>query len=150
MIIKILFVKRLYLMTTVNILNALKTINMLNTFQDLLVSAYYYILIADGMVDPKELTFGNRMIEKEGIQKDDFENKLDELSNQETSIVEKYIKDSLKKESHENQLKVVAYMVKIADSDGVKDPHEMTSIQSITDELNLHVNDIIKAKEKLI
>ena len=122
---------------------------MLNTFQDLLVSAYYYILIADGMVDPKELTFGNHMIAKEGIDKSDFSDKLDDLSNQETNVVRDYLKEGLKNESRENQLKIVAYMVKIANADGNRDPHEMTSIQDLTKDLNLHVNDIIQAKTKL-
>ena len=122
---------------------------MLNTFQELLISAYYYILIADGMVDRKELSFGNLMIEKEKINKADFEDKLDELSDRDVDQIREEIKHSLKNQPHEKQLKIVAYMVKIADADGVKDPHEMTSIQRIMQGLNLHVNDIIKAKRDL-
>ena len=122
---------------------------MLNTFQELLISAYYYILIADGMVDRKELSFGNLMIEKEKINKADFEDKLDELSDRDVDQIREEIKQSLKNQPHEKQLKIVAYMVKIADADGVKDPHEMTSIQRIMQGLNLHVNDIIKAKRDL-
>lgn len=122
---------------------------MLNTFKKTLIEAYYYIMIADGLVDPRELSFGNLMIEKEEITREDFEKELDEMSITDVGEIKEKLKTSMQSLTKEQQLKLVAYMVKIADADGTKDPSEMTSIQKVMEGLDLHINDIIKMKQQL-
>ena len=122
---------------------------MLNTFKKTLVEAYYYIMIADGLVDPRELSFGSLMIEKEGITREDFEKELDEMSITDVDVITQNLRESMLALTKEQQLKIVAYMVKIADADGTKDPSEMTSIQRVMEGLELHINDIIKMKQQL-
>ncbi len=122
----------------------------MDNFQKTLIEAYYYIIIADGMLDPKELSFGNLMIEKENIERSEFEDELDELANTNVDIIKKQLRDHLSELPKEQQLKIVAYMVKIADADGSKDPSELTSIQKIIEGFELHINDIIKMKQQLI
>ncbi len=119
-------------------------------FRETLVIAYYYIIIADGIIDPKEVEFGKSMIVKEGIEKDDFDKKIEILKDTSQVHIKDMLKDAMKKLSAVEQVRIIAYMSKIADSDGFRDPSEMSSIQEIYKELHLHLNDIIREKESII
>jgi len=120
-----------------------------NSFRETLVIAYYYIVIADGIIDPREVAFGENMIKKEGIEKADFSKKIEILKNTSHENIKEMLKDSLKKLNPVQQVRIIAYMSKVADSDGYRDPSEMSSIQEIYKELHIHLNDIIREKEAI-
>ncbi len=121
-----------------------------NAFRESLVIAYYYIVIADGIIDPREIEFGETMIKKEGIDKGDFDKKIEILKNTSKDHIKEMLKDCMKKLTPIEQVRIIAYMSKVADSDGRRDPSEMSSIQEIYKELHLHLNDIIREKESIV
>lgn len=120
------------------------------TFQETLVIAYYYIINADGVIDPKEVTFGEMMIKKENIRAADYHTKIQELKNLGQDRLKSLLKEMMTKLNSVQQVKVVAYMSKIADSDGFRDPSEMSSIQDIYNGLHIHLNDVIRVKESIV
>lgn len=120
------------------------------TFKETLVIAYYYIINADGIIDPKEVSFGEQMIKKEDIRASDYHTKLEELKSLSHNELKLKLKDMMTKLNSVDQVKIIAYMSKVADSDGYRDPAEMSSIQEIYNGLHIHLNDIIRVKESIV
>ena len=119
------------------------------TFKETLVIAYYYIINADGIIDPKEVAFGERMMKTEKINETDYNLKLEELKALDHEQLKTILKQAIKELNTVEQVKIIAYMSKIADADGYRDPSEMISIQDIYSDLHIHLNDIIRVKETI-
>ena len=120
------------------------------TFKETLVVAYYYIINADGIIDPKEVSFGEKMIKKENIRESDFNLKIEELKSLDHEQLKDMLKGLIKHLNTVEQVRIVAYMSKAADADGFRDPAEMSSIQDIYKELHIHLNDVIRVKETIV
>ena len=120
-----------------------------DNYTEALITGYYYVLIADGKVDPKELHYGKAMIEKEGITLETFESALDKLSKVKASKIMDMLLEKLDKLEVEKQTRVIAYMIKVSNADGERDASEISSIQDITNHFSIHINDIISMKEKI-
>ncbi len=119
-------------------------------FKETLIKAYYYISSADGAFDDKELEFGDKMIQKESIDKSEFQKKIDSYNCDTPECIIHSLKDDLKKLNRNEQIKIIAYMSNIANSDGFMDPSEWKMIYNLyKNELNLDLEEIIKA-QKLI
>lgn len=121
----------------------------LNHFQRTLVKAYYYLVIIDGKVDPKELTFGSEMIHKEGIYRDMFEELLDSFSLMPGEQIKSSLIDEIRMLTQPEQIKIVAYMSSLADVDGVTDVSEKDIIHDLCFELQIDFKEIINARQDL-
>ncbi len=121
-----------------------------STFKEALVIAYYYIINADGIIDPKEVSFGQRMIKQENIRESDYNTKLEELKSLSHEDLKHALKEIMKKLNSVEQVRIIAYMSKVADADGYRDPSEMSSIQDIYSDLHIHLNDVIRVKESIV
>ena len=115
-----------------------------------LVTLYHLLINADGYVDEKELRMGKVMKKHENI--DDWEfnyhlKKVAELTNDE--ILDICI-ESLKKCDYNDQVKAIAWMSLIANSDGFMAPEEWKLIYRIyNNELHLRLSDILDTQKVL-
>ena len=122
----------------------------LNTFKETLVKAYFYISSADGKIDQKEVEMGNKMIAKELIDKKEFEKKIESYQCETPECIINSLKDDLKKLKREEQIKIIAYMSNIANSDGFMDPAEWKMIYNLyKNELNLTLEEIISMQKQI-
>lgn len=121
----------------------------LSFFQKTLIKAYYYLIIVDGMVDPKELSFGSHMIETEGIDRENFEILLDTLNDESPEKVKSSLIEDIQQLSKDEQVKIVAYMSNLADADGITDVSEKDIIHDLYHELHLDFKEITKARQYL-
>lgn len=121
----------------------------LNRFKKTLIKAYYYTVIVDGKVDPKELTFGSDMILKEGVKREDFDEMLDALSSVPREEVRFSLAEDIKQLPKDEQIKVMAYMSSLADADGDTDVSEKDIIHELCYKLGIDFKDIIHARQNL-
>lgn len=121
----------------------------LSPFQKTLIKAYYYLIIVDGMVDPKELSFGSQMIETEGIDRGNFEDMLDTLNDEPSEDVKASLIHDIQQLSKSEQVKIVAYMSNLADADGITDVAEKDIIHDLYHELHLDFKEITNARQYL-
>lgn len=121
----------------------------LSAFKKTLIKAYYYLIIVDGKVDPKELSFGLRMIDEEGIDRENFEELLDTFNNESSHKVKESLIEDIKLLSKEEQIKIVAYMSNLADADGITDVSEKDIIHDLYHELHLDFKEITNARQYL-
>ena len=116
-------------------------------FTEAIVSLYHLISSADGKISDFEKRICELMMKSEGIEVPEFEmiiNTIDQLSQDE--IYAKSI-DLLKSCTKDEQIKAMAWMRGIANSDGFMAKEEWSLIFKIyKKELNLNLKDIIEYK----
>lgn len=116
-------------------------------FTEAIVSLYHLISSADGKISDFEKRICELMMKSEGIEVSEFEmiiNTIDQLSQDE--IYAKSI-NLLKSCTKDEQVKAMAWMRSIANSDGFMAKEEWSLIFKIyKKELNLNLKDIIDYK----
>ncbi|MBI1770670.1 MAG: TerB family tellurite resistance protein [Bacteroidetes bacterium] len=117
----------------------------------LTISGLYYLLIcADGNVNEKELLLGKKMVVAEGFDEAKFLTTLDQFKNQDKILLYKECVGGLKKLKRADQIRCVAWMCVIANSDGFMDKEEWVLIYRIYhDELDLSLDEIMKTQKQL-
>jgi len=115
------------------------------------ISSFYYLMIcADGIIDRRELQWGNIMLEAEKIDKKDFNSRLDQYSTIDKDIILESCLQALKKCSTALQLRCVAWMGLIANADGFMAPKEWELIFTIySHELELDLKNILDMQKEL-
>ena len=118
--------------------------------QEALIALYYLIIVADGVISPRELDIGNLMIRDESIDEQFFRNKMEELRVMDKESLYQYGIELIKDCPEERQIKAVAWMSNIANSDGFMDPKEWALIYKIYHkELGLDLEKIMSVQKKL-
>jgi len=121
-----------------------------NAYKNTLIKAYYYIILADGVINEKELAFGEKMIRKEDIDQNLFNKKMKSFESEKLESLIVSLKSDLKKLKKEEQIKIIAYMSNVANSDGFMDQTEWKMIYDLyKNELNLQLEDILQAQKTI-
>lgn len=122
----------------------------LTNFQKVLIKAYYYLIIVDGKVDAKELTFANKLIKREEISRENFDATLDSFDYESSDNIRKSLIEDLEGLSKPEILKIVAYMSLLAESDGFTDPNEKDILFDLYEKFGLNFKDVLKERENLV
>jgi len=119
-------------------------------FKEVLTKLYFILICSDGHVNEKEVSYGRKMVESEGIDENYFfsQIKLLEVNNQQELLPEAIV--NLKKLTKEEQIRIVAWLCVIANADGFMDKAEWQMIYRLYHkELQLPLDDIMKVQKLL-
>lgn len=119
-------------------------------YKELLTKLYFILVCADGNVNEKEVSYGRKMVEAEGIDENYFlsQIKLLEVNSQQAKLPEAIA--SLKTLKREEQIRCIAWLCIIANSDGFMDKTEWQMIYKIYHkELQLPLDEIMKVQKTL-
>ncbi len=115
-----------------------------------LVALYHLLINADGHVDDKELRMGRIMKKYENIDDGKFNYFMEKVTGKTHDEIVEACTNSLKKCNYYEQVKAIAWMSLIANSDGFMAPEEWKLIYRIyNNELNLKLSDILSIQKQL-
>jgi uncharacterized tellurite resistance protein B-like protein len=119
-------------------------------YKEVLTNLYFILVCADGHVNEKEVSMGRKMVESEGIDEQYFFSKIKLLEiNKQPSHLPEAI-SALKKLTREEQIRCVAWLCVVANSDGFMDKAEWQMIYKIYHkELQLPLDDVMKMQKEL-
>lgn len=119
-------------------------------YKTTLTNLYYLLICADGKVDDRELALGRKMMEAEGLGLSTFESQLDTLKAKNISTLYNDCLASLKKLDAKHQIRAIAWLCVIANSDGFMDKEEWILIYKIYHtELKLSLDEVMKTQKEL-
>ncbi|MFW5700650.1 MAG: TerB family tellurite resistance protein [Cyclobacteriaceae bacterium] len=114
------------------------------------LALYYMMIMADGVISPKEVDMGNLMIKHEKINEEYFHQQMEIFRNMDKSKLMHMCIEKLAKCNKDDQIRAVAWMSNVANSDGFMDPQEWTLIYRIYNkELKLDLNKILEKQKEL-
>jgi len=119
-------------------------------FKEVLTRLYFILICSDGNVNEKEVSYGRKMVEAEGIDEKYFlsQIKLLEVNNQHELLPDAIV--GIKKLSRQEQIRCIAWLCVIANADGFMDKAEWQLIYKIYHkELNLPLDEIMKVQKTL-
>ena len=119
-------------------------------FKEVLTRLYFILICSDGNVNEKEVSFGRKMVEAEGIDEKYFfsQIKLLEVNNQNALLPEAI--EALKKLGRDEQIKIIAWLCVIANADGFMDKAEWQMIYRLYHkELQLPLDEVMKIQKTL-
>ena len=119
-------------------------------FKEVLTRLYFILICADGHVNEKEVSYGRKMVEAEGIDEAYFfsQIKLLEVNNQQGLLPEAIT--GLKKLNRDDQIRCIAWLCVIANADGFMDKSEWQMIYKLYHkELQLPLDEIMKVQKTL-
>jgi uncharacterized tellurite resistance protein B-like protein len=119
-------------------------------FKEVLTKLYFILICSDGNVNEKEVSYGRKMVEAEGIDEQYFfsQIKLLEVNNQQGLLPEAIT--HLKKLNREEQMRCIAWLCVIANADGFMDKAEWAMIYRLYHkELHLPLDEIMKIQKNL-
>lgn len=123
---------------------------MLLGYKSALVKAFYLLVNADGAVNPKELASGLFLAQSEAIPEAEFTNLLEALKKRNRDVVSSECVEELKRQSTALQIRCIAWLCVIANSDGFMDKTEWQFIYRLYhQELKLQLDEIMKAQKEL-
>ena len=115
-----------------------------------LVALYHLLINADGHVNEKELRMGRVMKKHEKINDWEFNYHLRKVAGLTNNQIINICIESLKKCDYNDQVKAIAWMSLIANSDGFMAPEEWKLIYRIyNNELHLKLSDILETQKVL-
>lgn len=116
-----------------------------------LIKLYHLLVSADGSINEKELGAGKQMIKAEGINEFEFDRIIGNLKKRNASVVYSECVEELKRLDHDKQIRCIAWLSLIANSDGFMDKTEWQFIYKLYHvELGLQLDDVIKRQKDLI
>ncbi len=119
-------------------------------YKSILIGLYHLLISADNTVNEKELTFGRAMMKTEGIDENSFKAQMDVLKTKDSVLLLKECIGGLKKIDKTKQIRCLAWLSAIANSDGFMDKDEWELIYKIYhNELGLPLDEIMKMQKEL-
>ncbi len=119
-------------------------------YKSIMTSLYYLLTQADGKVNEKEIMLGKKMMQAEGFDEKGFEATLESLKAKDKSTLLNECLNGLKKLDSKQQIRAIAWMCVIANSDGFMDKEEWILIYKIYHtELKLSLDEILKVQKDL-
>ena len=116
-------------------------------FTEAIVSLYFLISSADGKISDFEKKICEMMMKSEGIKGPEFDHIIESINQLPQDEIYKMSIKILKSCAKEEQIKALAWMRSIANSDGFMDKQEWSLIFKIyKKELQLNLKDIINYK----
>ncbi len=119
-------------------------------FKSIITRLYFMLIYSDGKVNHGEVSLGKKMIQAEGIGELEFNNQLESLKGREISAIYKECLADLKRLKPELQIRCIAWMCVLANSDGFMDRAEWQFIYKIYHkELHLPLDEIMELQKEL-
>ncbi|HEX6891547.1 MAG TPA: TerB family tellurite resistance protein [Chryseolinea sp.] len=119
-------------------------------FKAIIIRLYYMLIYSDGKVNQGEISLGKKMIETEGISDAEFNAQIEVLKKKDSSVVYKECLADLKRLKTDLQIRSIAWMCVLANSDGFMDKAEWQFIYKIYHkELHLPLDDIMEVQKEL-
>lgn len=118
----------------------------------LIITRLYFMLIhSDGKVNHGEISLGKKLIHAEGIDEAYFNSQLESLKGREISAIYEECLADLKRLKPEQQIRCIAWLCVLANSDGFMDRAEWQFIYKIYHkELHLPLDEIMDLQKELI
>lgn len=115
-----------------------------------ITSLFFLLIYADGDISEKELERGKQMMKAEGIDETKFNTIIEKLKNTNHDLIYADCLKGLKKLDKDKQIRCIAWLCVVANSDGFMDKKEWMLIYKIYHtELNLQLDDIMKVQKQL-
>lgn len=119
-------------------------------FKTIITQLYFMLIYSDGKVNDGEISLGKKMIQAEGIGESEFNNQLESLKAKELPKIYKECVADLKRLRREQQIRCIAWMCVLANSDGFMDRAEWQVIYKIYHkELHLPLDAIMEVQKEL-
>jgi uncharacterized tellurite resistance protein B-like protein len=119
-------------------------------FKTIIIRLYYMLIYTDGKVNQGEISLGKKMIETEGISDAEFSAQIEALKKKDGSVIYKECLADLKRLKTDLQIRSIAWMCVLANSDGFMDKAEWQFIYKIYHkELHLPLDDIMEVQKEL-
>ncbi|HMG92382.1 MAG TPA: TerB family tellurite resistance protein [Chryseolinea sp.] len=119
-------------------------------FKAIIIRLYFMLIYSDGKVNQGEISLGKKMIETEGISEAEFNAQIESLKKKDSSVVYKECVADLKHLKPELQIRCIAWMCVLANSDGFMDKAEWQFIYKIYHkELHLPLDNIMEVQKEL-
>lgn len=119
-------------------------------YKTIITNLYYLLIYADGKVNERELALGRRMIEAEGFDVVKFDEQLEVLKTKNINTLYQECLVGLKKLGAKQQIRCIAWLCVIANSDGFMDKEEWILIYKIYHtELKLSLDEVMKTQKEL-
>jgi uncharacterized tellurite resistance protein B-like protein len=116
-----------------------------------IVKLYYQLINSDGKVNEHEISLGKRMMEVEKISAADFHFYLESIKKKELSVIYKETLSDMRRLTPDQQIRCIAWLCVLANSDGFMDKAEWQFIYKIYHkELNLPLTDIMEVQKELV
>lgn len=120
-------------------------------FKSIIIRLYYMLIYSDGKVNDGEISSGKRMIQSEGISEQEFMIQLDSLKGKDTAVIYRETLTELKRLKPERQIRCIAWLCVLANSDGFMDRTEWQFIYKIYHkELQLPLDVIMEVQKDLV
>ncbi|MBA4056643.1 MAG: hypothetical protein C0490_18155 [Marivirga sp.] len=120
-------------------------------FKSIIIRLYYMLIYSDGKVNDGEISLGKRMILAEGISEQEFILQLDSLKKRDTAAIYRETLAELKRLRPERQIRCIAWLCVLANSDGFMDKKEWQFIYKIYHkELLLPLDVIMEVQKELV
>ena len=120
------------------------------TYPVILTNLYYMLIHVDTRVNDKEVALGQQMMKTEGILETAFQAQIAALPSQHLPKVLSESVASLKKLDRDKQIRCIAWLCVIANSDGFMDRAEWQFIYAIYHkELQLPLDEIMRIQKDL-
>ncbi len=121
------------------------------SFKSIIIRLYYMLIYSDGKVNDGEVSLGKRMIQAEGISESEFVFQLDSLKGRDVAIIYKETLAELKRLKTDRQIRCIAWLCVLANSDGFMDRAEWQFIYKIYHkELQLPLDVIMEVQKDLV
>lgn len=119
-------------------------------FKAVIIRLYYMLIYSDGKVNQGEVSLGKKMIEAESIPEIEFNAQLEALKKKDAGTIYKECLADLKRLKPEQQIRSIAWMCVLANSDGFMDKAEWQFIYKIYHkELHLPLDSIMEVQKEL-
>lgn len=119
-------------------------------YRSIITTLYYLLIYADGKVNDRELALGRKMIEAEGFDVVKFDEQLESLKTKNINTLYTECLVALKKMDAKQQIRCIAWLCVIANSDGFMDKEEWILIYKIYHtELKLSLDEVMKTQKEL-
>ncbi len=118
--------------------------------KSVLANLYYLLIYADGKVNDREVALGKKMMASEGMDEVGLQKHIDLLKTKDNPTILKDSIANLRKLDSKQQVRCIAWLCVVANSDGFMDKEEWMFIYKIYHtELKLSLDDIMKTQKDL-
>ena len=119
-------------------------------YKSVITRLYFLLINSDGKVNHGEISLGKKMMQAEGIVETEFNSQLESLATKPQADIYKECLRDLKGLKQEQQVRSIAWMCVLANSDGFMDRAEWQFIYKIYHkELHLALDDIMHVQKEL-
>ncbi|MFZ5970400.1 MAG: TerB family tellurite resistance protein [Bacteroidota bacterium] len=118
--------------------------------KSVLANLYYLLIYADGKINDREVVLGKKMMAAEGMDEVALHKHIDLLKTKDKGTILKDSIASLRKLDSKQQVRCIAWLCVVANSDGFMDKEEWMFIYKIYHtELKLSLDEIMKTQKDL-